>query len=381
MKIKKLVSLSLSLVMLLGIAACGGGQTAESKAPSPVESTDVEPSAAPGAETTVIQIGHPDPSGDNSRFDYAINKINEKLEELCPGRFYFQAVPNGQLGTETDMLNGCSDGSVQAAMLSVDTFSNQIPMLQLFSMPYLTNYYEQCFLMLDQEEFMQTTQDLFKEEWNIQVMGGYMYNGPRMLTSVKPIRTLADAKDVLVRITTNQVAQKTWEALGAIPTVVAFSECYTAFSQGVVDAIDCPVETQYICTFYEPAKYLCFTDEFDVLSIPLMNLDLYNSFTEEERGWLDEAFTYGVMQERIRILESMDEVTAWMTDGTVANLERCDIDRAEFQRATLSVHEEYYDILGADLFDWAYETLDKDNAAKGLPLWKDLATWSNYAKG
>ncbi|BDF72363.1 C4-dicarboxylate ABC transporter substrate-binding protein [Oscillospiraceae bacterium] len=380
---KRILALALSFAMLLGVAACGDkagtAQPSQSPAVQPSAGQDAPP-AAP-ADQVVIQIGHPDPEGENSRFDYTIKKINEKLQESCGGHFYFQAVPNGQLGTETDMLNGCSDGSVQAAMLSVDTFSNQIPMLQLFSMPYLTNYYEQCFILLDDPDFMQTTRDTFAQEWNIQVLGGYMYNGPRMLASVKPIRSLEDCKDVLVRITTNQIAQKTWEALGAIPTVVAFSECYTAFSQGVVDAIDCPVETQYICAFYEPAKYLCFTDEYDVLSIPLMNMDLYYSLTEEERGWIDEAFEYGVQMERSRILESMDEVTRYMTDGTVASLERCDIDRTQFQTATLSVHEEYYSILGGELFDWAYEKLDEDNAAKGLPLWRDLAAWSDYAKG
>lgn len=379
---KRIVALILCAVMVLSLAACGGGNTpSTTKAPTTTAAPGTTQATNP--EAKVIQIGHPDPSGKYSRFDFAIDKINEKLKENCNGAIQFLSVPNGQLGTETDMLNGVSEGSMDACMISCDTFSSQIPMLHLFSMPYMFNYYGQSFLLLDDPDFMKKTRDEFANNWGIQVMGGYMYNGPRMLCATKPIRTLADAKGMIVRTTTNPIATATWTAIGAQPTVIAFSECYTAFSQGVCEAIDCPVTTQHICNFYEIGKYLNYTDEYDVLSIPLMNKKLYESFSPELQKALDEAFEYGVKAERENEIKNIELAGKEMTDGTVAKLERCDIDRAEFQKVCLPVHESYYNdekIGGPDYFDWAYEKLDEDNKAKGYPLWKDLATWTNYSK-
>lgn len=323
-----------------------------------------------GDDVKVIKMGTPDPSNEHGRFTYTINYLNAQLDEICDGKIQFQEIPAGQLGTETDMLNGMKDGSVDSAMLSVDTFASQIPDLQILSLPYLASYPGQLFLLLDDEAYMAELTATLNNDWNIEILGGAMYNGSRNIIGSKKINSLADMKDYTVRITTSTIAQDAFDALGANPTVVAFNECYTALSQGTVDAINCPAETDYIMNFQEVAKSYCALNMLEVYSYPLISKNTWESLSEEERGWITEAAEAAVAYERKEIFKSEEEVLNIMKKENGITV--TEPDTTEFKKATLSVHEKWWDEFGDDLMRKTYDILDKDNAKKGYELWSDI---------
>ncbi len=66
-------------------------------------------------------------------------------------------------------------------------------------------------------------------------------HGPAVLTSTKPVVTLANMKGLKVRAT--GVGSNVVERLGGLPISMPQSETYEALQKGVVDATFCPVET------------------------------------------------------------------------------------------------------------------------------------------
>jgi tripartite ATP-independent transporter DctP family solute receptor len=88
----------------------------------------------------------------------------------------------------------------------------------------------------------------------------YFIRGPRNLTSNRPIRTPADAKGLIVRVPNSPLYVAFWEALGATPTPMAFSEVFTSLQQGTIHAQENPLALIYSAGFYEVQKYVNVTE-------------------------------------------------------------------------------------------------------------------------
>ena len=77
-----------------------------------------------------------------------------------------------------------------------------------------------------------------------------------MITANKEIKTPDDLAGLKFRLPSMPLRIAVFEALGATPTVVEFSELYMALKTGTVDAQENPAETIYSYKYYEAQKYL-----------------------------------------------------------------------------------------------------------------------------
>ena len=77
-----------------------------------------------------------------------------------------------------------------------------------------------------------------------------------MITANKEIKTPNDLAGLKFRLPSMPLRIAVFEALGATPTVVEFSELYMALKTGTVDAQENPAETIYSYKYYEAQKYL-----------------------------------------------------------------------------------------------------------------------------
>lgn len=361
---KRFLSLALvAVLVLMLLAGCG-----------PDAGTNGE--EGDQAETRVIKIGYPDPEGPYSHYSYFVEYLNEELDEITGGKIQFEGYGDSQLGNETDMLNAMSDGSLDAACLSVGVYSSQIPALQIFSMPYLFNYHDQYAVLTDNDEFMAPFVKTLEEDWGIVFMGDVIDGGRYQVLTKRDINSLEDMKDLVVRITTSNTMQGTFEALGASPTVIAFSEVYTAFSTGVCDAVYVPIETYVFKGIYDAGKSVAMIEPEPCLGWPMMSKATWDSFTEEEQGWLTEATANAV--ERQREFLPISEQYALDFMESEAGIYITEPDMQPFRDATRSVHKDFEDEIGKDIMQQAYDLLDVDNAAKGYETWAEV--WANYGK-
>ena len=88
---------------------------------------------------------------------------------------------------------------------------------------------------------------------------GYFERGPRHLTSNRPIVTPDNLGGMVLRVPNVPLFVKVWQALGAKPTPMAFSEVFTALQQGTVEAQENPFALVYSAGLHEVQKYLNLT--------------------------------------------------------------------------------------------------------------------------
>ncbi len=94
--------------------------------------------------------------------------------------------------------------------------------------------------------------------------------------------------------------------LGASPTVVNFTELYSALQTGVTDAAEQPITNYRSNAFQEVAPYLLL-DGHTLGAIQLIIADSgWNKLNDQQRAWIMEAGKF-VQQENAKISEAADQ--------------------------------------------------------------------------
>lgn len=83
--------------------------------------------------------------------------------------------------------------------------------------------------------------------------------GPRELTSNRPIRHPDDLDGLRLRVPNVPLFVDTWQALGARPTPMAFSEVFTALQQNTIEGQENPLSLIESASFNEVQDYVNMT--------------------------------------------------------------------------------------------------------------------------
>lgn len=201
----------------------------------------------------VIRVGMGD-AIDSDQGAFA-KRFEEIVEGLSGGEIQVELFPNGALGTETEMLQNARMGTLDMAIIGIGNAVPFVKELGTLTMPYLIeNGYEA----------VKATTGGLGDYWNqlsIKKGGfrifGWTYSNFRHITNSKrPVKSLADVKNLKIRIPQNKIIMATFKAWGANPVPMAWSETFTALQQGVVDGQENPYIVNYTTKFHEVQDYL-----------------------------------------------------------------------------------------------------------------------------
>ena len=359
MKMKRFAAMFLAGVMAMSLVACG--EKEEAPAEKPEGETPVE-SAEPSVEPKVFSLGHSNPADPDDQYHFFCEELNRNLQENCGGAIQFEIFSDSKLGTEPEMFQYTSDGSMDAVCISNNIVSGSIPQLQVLDLPYFFDSEDEYQHLVDDETFLNTLTPIFENEWNMHQFGPVLDASWRTLfTKGKAIKNFDDIQNLKVRVTTNRVHEAAYKAMGTLPAVIAWGECYTAFQQNVIDGLDVGVPIAKTMGFWEVSNYCSRVNPFPILCWPMINLDIWNSLTEEEQGWITEAATDAAMAQR----EHQRAMETKFADEMKANgIEFFDLDLAPFKEATAGVRDQFKGEIGEDFFNQCVETVETYRASK-----------------
>ena len=128
MKVKRILCLVLSLVMVLGLAACGNNASGNSEPPASNNSTEPKASDAGGngggsdvANDPKVTLVYAEVNPLDSIIGNVATAFKEKVEELSGGSITIDIQAGGVLGSENDVLDSIMSGSnaIDIARISV----------------------------------------------------------------------------------------------------------------------------------------------------------------------------------------------------------------------------------------------------------------------
>jgi len=265
-----------------------------------------------------------------------ILKFQEALNQKSGGALKAKIFPDGQLGSEREVLELLQIGSVAITKVSAATLSNFVPEYHVFLIPYLFKDKQHQFDVLEGE----VGKSILQKGQKFWLRGLCYYDaGSRSFyTSNKAIRTPDDLKGLKIRVMNNQMAINMVNALGGSATPMAYGELYTAIQQGVVDGAENNPPSFVSSNHYEISKYYTLDQHSSVPDVLLIGTKYWDKLSEKEREWVQEAANESAQAQKQFWNESVEES---MAIAKKAGVEVIIPEKSLFQKQSKSVLESF----------------------------------------
>ena len=210
--------------------------------------------AAPVLAQVEIKFGHvgePNSIFANSAEEYA-RRANAKLGNKAKVVVF----GSSQLGGDKEMLQKLKLGTVDMALPST-VMSSEADIFGVFEMPYLVK--DRAHMGRIEKELFWSKMAPEIDKKGLKILAVWE-NGYRQVTNSKrPINVPADLQGIKLRVPEGKWRVKMFQAYGANPSPMKFSEVFTALQTGVMDGQENPFTQIYSAKFQEVQKYLSLT--------------------------------------------------------------------------------------------------------------------------
>ncbi|MCC8127890.1 MAG: TRAP transporter substrate-binding protein [Clostridiales bacterium] len=213
----------------------------------------------------------------------------DRLEELSGGTMVAQVYPANQLASSTDdIINGLVTNAFEFAEVGVGNWGDYTTAFTPCNTPFIFPNDETTYKVMSGEIGDQMIGQLL-EDTGIRATG-FMYLGMRTITNnTKEIHLPSDLKGMKIRVQSDPTELALFEELGASTMTVSFSELFTALQQKLCDGQDNPIISIVSRKFYEVQGYITMLNHLPNISMFVCSDDYYQSLSEEEQAWIDEA--------------------------------------------------------------------------------------------
>ena len=269
------------------------------------------------------------------------------LEEKSGGAHTGKLFVNGQLGDEQDTVMAAANGTLDFSILAINNVMPFSPTVGTLTLPYM---------LLSVEDAEKITQGPIGEkmiERTIEDAGvriiGWAYSGFRVLTNSKhPVTTVADLKDLVIRVPKNEIMIETYKSWGINPTPMAWSETFAALQQGVVDGQDNPYMTVNAMKFDEVQKYV--TDLRYLFSIEplIVSEQLFQSMSADEQKAVLEAGQEATLASGQFLRDQESAIKEDLVKRGMEISAPADDEKEFMDLATAAVWPKFYDQVGGE---------------------------------
>jgi TRAP-type C4-dicarboxylate transport system substrate-binding protein len=150
---------------------------------------------------------------------------------------------------------------------------------------------------------------------------GAIKRGPRNITSNKEIHTPDDLKGFIIRTPESKMTMAAFEAMGAKPTPMAFSEIFTSLQQGVINGQENPLANIYDGSLYEVQKYVIETEHLRAWVYFAISEARFSSFSPAAQEMISECATEAIAYEHELFLEEEAQLKQTLEDKGMTFIE------------------------------------------------------------
>ncbi|MCP4185887.1 TRAP transporter substrate-binding protein [Pseudopelagicola sp. nBUS_20] len=268
-----------------------------------------------------------------------------KAEEYTNGEIDVKLRCCNQISSEDEAFKAMQLGTVDGFFITSNNVSPHWSLMDVTVLPYIFQSAKHLEDVVDGEvgDFMKSA---LQKDTSVHLLsfGPALYRD--FFNSVRPINTMADMDGLKIRVPKNEVMLATFEAFGANPVPLAWSETPTALQTGTVDGGDNGTTFIRDMKFYEFEKHLVVLEHF-VAMAPLFASDNFmKKLSDEHREQIIRAATDAGIEMRKQEANKTAEVRQWLVDegGMVMTTP----DKAAFVEAGKKVQNEFAEKRGAE---------------------------------
>ncbi len=254
-------------------------------------------------------------------------KFAELVEQKTGGRVVVQVFPSEQLGKEMEVIGNIQSGIVDM-LITGESMMNWAPLCGLIAVPYMIRDSAHMEKIVE-GEIGQAIEKEVIEKVRLRPVA-WFERGARNLTSNREIKKPEDLNGLKLRVPNVPLFVATWEALGAKPTPMAFSEVFTSLQQGIIDGQENPYDLIKSASFFEVQKFVNKTEHVRGWIYLVIGEDRFQSMPEDIRKAVLEAGKEAQAYERELFRAEQNQLIKDLQDKGMTFVE---VDKAAFMKA------------------------------------------------
>lgn len=277
-----------------------------------------------------------------SHYGDAAKAFAATMKEKSGGSITINLKPAGALGGERDVIEGMQIGTIDLTISSTGPIGNFVPQVYALDFPFLFKSYDSARAVLDGP----IGQGLLEEFKAHNLVGlAWAENGFRHVTnSVHPVNTPADLKGLKLRTMENKVHIAAFEAAGASPTPMSWTEVLTSLQQGTIDGQENPVPVLTANKMWEIQKYVTLTGLVYSPAVIAMSKGRWEGLSSEQQGWFADAAKAGAAAARATVSANEANGVELLRKNGMEVV--TDIDKAAFAAAVQPAYAKYAEEMG-----------------------------------
>lgn len=240
-------------------------------------------STAMAADVT-LKLGHL--ANEENIWHQAALHFAEEVAAGTEGRVEVQVFPNESLGKEIDVINGMQLGTADMTITG-ESLQNWAPKAALLALPYAYRSLEHMDEVASGEIGDQIEAEIIANA-DIRPLT-YFARGPRNLSANRPITTPDELNGFKLRVPNVPLFVTAWQALGANPTPMAFSEVFTSLQNGTIEGQENPLALFQSGGFYEVQKTVNLTEHVRSWIYLTISENAWNKLSEADQAAVQAA--------------------------------------------------------------------------------------------
>lgn len=290
--------------------------------------------AAPQAAATEFR------SSDVHPEDYptvlAVRHMGELVARKTNGKHSIRVFAKGALGSEKDSIEQTKLGAIAMTRINVAPMNNICGDTIVPTMPFLFRSTEHMRKVLDGP----IGDQLLKACEPQGFIGLAFYDsGARSIYTVKkPVKTVADARSLKIRVQQSDLWVALLEAMGANATPMPYGEVYTALKTGLVDGAENNYPSYESSRHFEVAKFYSRTEHSMAPEMLLFSKKIWDTLPAADQAALREAARESVAYMR-KLWDEREAKSLQIVKQ--AGAEIVEVDKASFQTAMKPVYDKF----------------------------------------
>ncbi|UOM32614.1 TRAP transporter substrate-binding protein [Acuticoccus sp. I52.16.1] len=266
----------------------------------------------------------------------AAEKWAEVYAACTDGADTVNVAPSATMGDDVEMLTSATAGVIQVTANSQGAMSQIVPEIGLLGLPFLFQDLPAAWAVLDGD--VGAMLDERAQNSGLKILG-FWDNGIRNVTHVeKTVAEPADLKGMKIRTPPDQMTIDIFEALGASPAPLAWSELPSALQSGVFDGQENPLTNIYTAKLHTITPYVTLTGHKYESTPVVAGLAWWSGLDEAHRQCLlDATAEAGKLQRRLS--QEGDETLRPKMEAEGATF--AEADHAAYVEATKAVYDKY----------------------------------------
>ena len=286
------------------------------------------------AATYTLRLGHV--LAPTDPLSIAADGMKAAIEERSNGEIEVQIFTNSQLGDTQDMLDQAQAGANIGTFAEASRFGPQVPAFNVLVAPYAFRNVNELAKFVEGPTFAKWNDELI-EKTGLTILSFNWYQGARNFLTKMPVSVPADLEGVRIRTIGQPLWISTIQAMGAVPTPMAWAEVYPSIQTGAIDGAEAQPAAVWGAKLYEVVSNITVTEHIYLMSglvvsdawLKSLPEGLQTIVREEAVRWGNEALKANV--------EGEDKIFADIA-ATGVSIDR--IDTTPFQEAVKPVYEE-----------------------------------------